>query len=154
MSEEVALQAVVVTVSDGVAQGAREDRSGNAVAQLLQDEGFYVIGREVVPDEQARIESVLRRLQDETVPLIVTTGPETRTNDHPHHHHSDHDHPHQDHPEDDHEPTSLEAQLAARRKAGQPTVLGTAVKTEGNPPCRVGQKILLGPNGALAGTLG
>ena len=32
--------------------------------------------------------------------------------------------------------------------------MGTAIRTEGSPPCRVGQKILLGPTGALAGTLG
>ena len=49
---------------------------------------------------------------------------------------------------------SIEAELAARREAGEPVVMGTAVKTEGSPPCRVGQKILVGPSGAVAGTLG
>src|SRR5207302_2123816 len=60
--------------SDGVSQGVRDDASGRAVAGLLESNGFEVAAREVVPDEQARIEAVLRRLQDEQVPLVVTTG--------------------------------------------------------------------------------
>jgi molybdopterin biosynthesis enzyme MoaB/xanthine/CO dehydrogenase XdhC/CoxF family maturation factor len=49
---------------------------------------------------------------------------------------------------------TIEDDLAARRAKGEAVVMATAVKVEGNPPCRVGQKILLGPSGALAGTLG
>src|SRR5437879_2061274 len=67
-------RAAVVTVSDGVSQGVRDDASGRAVAGLLESNGFEVAAREVVPDEQTRIEAVLRRLQDEQVPLVVTTG--------------------------------------------------------------------------------
>jgi xanthine dehydrogenase accessory factor len=44
--------------------------------------------------------------------------------------------------------------LTTTRAAGRPVVLATAIRVEGNPPCRVGQKILLGPAGPLAGTLG
>ena len=33
-------------------------------------------------------------------------------------------------------------------------VVATAIKVEGNPPCRVGQKMLLGRDGPLGGTLG
>jgi xanthine dehydrogenase accessory factor len=51
-------------------------------------------------------------------------------------------------------PGFLDEQMRTRLAAGQPLVLATAVKVEGDPPCRVGQKILLGPTGALAGTLG
>jgi xanthine/CO dehydrogenase XdhC/CoxF family maturation factor len=49
---------------------------------------------------------------------------------------------------------SIEEELAARRAAGEDVVLATAVKVQGDPPCRVGQKLLLGPGGPLAGTLG
>jgi xanthine dehydrogenase accessory factor len=55
---------------------------------------------------------------------------------------------------DAHAGHSIERQLADRRRAGEAVVLGTAVRVEGNPPCRVGQKILLGAGGALGGTLG
>jgi xanthine/CO dehydrogenase XdhC/CoxF family maturation factor len=44
---------------------------------------------------------------------------------------------------------------ATRRvEAGEEVVLATAVRTDGEPPCRPGQKLLLGPDGPLAGTLG
>jgi molybdopterin biosynthesis enzyme MoaB len=40
-----------MTVSDGVAQGTREDASGAVAAELLRAAGFDVETREVVPDE-------------------------------------------------------------------------------------------------------
>jgi xanthine dehydrogenase accessory factor len=41
-----------------------------------------------------------------------------------------------------------------RLEAGEEVVLATAVRTAGAPPCQPGQKLLLGPGGPLAGTLG
>ena len=41
-----------------------------------------------------------------------------------------------------------------RLEAGEEVVLATAVRTDGEPPCRPGQKLLLGPDGPLSGTLG
>jgi molybdopterin adenylyltransferase len=46
------------------------------------------------------------------------------------------------------------AELARRRERGEPTVLATAVRVHGDPPCRPGQKLLLGRDGPVAGTLG
>jgi xanthine/CO dehydrogenase XdhC/CoxF family maturation factor len=46
------------------------------------------------------------------------------------------------------------AEATRRQEAGEDVVLATAVRTEGSPPCRPGQKLLLGRNGPLAGTLG
>ena len=46
------------------------------------------------------------------------------------------------------------AELARRRERGEPTVLATAVRVHGDPPCRPGQKLLLGREGPVAGTLG
>src|SRR3989449_8704489 len=37
---------------------------------------------------------------------------------------------------------------------GEEVVVATAIKVEGNPPCRLGQKMLLGRDGPLGGTLG
>ena len=67
-------RAAVVTVSDGVSQGVRDDASGRAVADLLAGAGFGVGRREVVPDERAPIEATLRELADEGWALVVTTG--------------------------------------------------------------------------------
>jgi xanthine/CO dehydrogenase XdhC/CoxF family maturation factor len=46
------------------------------------------------------------------------------------------------------------AEATRRQEAGEEVVLATAVRTDGAPPCQPGQKLLLGRNGPLAGTLG
>lgn len=242
MSQPEPHRAAVVTVSDGVFAGVREDSSGRAVAELLEERGFDVVRRDVVPDERGDIESILGRLAGAGVDLVATTGgtglgprdvtPEAtravidreapglaeemraagrastpmaalsravagsrgstlivnlpgsergaieslsailgvlphalellagRTAHGP-----------GDAASDDvsagsgaalqgggavtspRSPT-LEDELARRQGAGEEVVLGTAVRVEGEPPCRVGQKILLGRHGPLAGTLG
>ena len=48
----LARRAAVVTVSDGVTQGTREDASGDAAEALLRGAGFDVDRRVVVPDER------------------------------------------------------------------------------------------------------
>jgi molybdopterin adenylyltransferase len=65
--------AAVLTVSDSSARGERADISGPAAADLLRQNGFEVTHQEIVPDEQAAIESALVRLSKQ-VQLIVTTG--------------------------------------------------------------------------------
>ena|ERR1700719_1192109 len=67
------LTAAVVTVSDSCARGERKDGSGPAVAELLQKLQFQVAVREVVSDDEIRIQNLLIRLARE-VRLIVTTG--------------------------------------------------------------------------------
>jgi molybdopterin adenylyltransferase len=66
-------RAAVVTVSDGVAQGTREDASGAVAQDLLREAGFDVATRTVVPDERPAIEGALRALAADHV-LVVTTG--------------------------------------------------------------------------------
>jgi molybdopterin adenylyltransferase len=65
--------AAVVTVSDGVANGTREDASGAEAEDLLREAGFDVATRTVVPDERPEIEGALRSLAAGHA-LIVTTG--------------------------------------------------------------------------------
>ena len=67
-------RAAVLTVSDGVTRGTREDRSGDAAHRLLSENDHEVIERSVVPDDSAAIEGALRSLVDRNVPLVVTTG--------------------------------------------------------------------------------
>jgi molybdopterin adenylyltransferase len=68
-----ARRAAVVTVSDGVSQGTREDASGAAAEEILRAAGFEVATREVVPDERPEIERTLRALAGDHS-LVVTTG--------------------------------------------------------------------------------
>jgi len=65
--------AAVLTVSDSSARGERADISGPATADLLRQDGFDVTHQEIVPDDQATIESALVRLSEQAQ-LIVTTG--------------------------------------------------------------------------------
>jgi molybdopterin adenylyltransferase len=67
-------QAKVVTVSDGVVAGQREDRSGAAVADTLDAAGFEVIERSVVADGVASVAGELARLSASFAGLVVTTG--------------------------------------------------------------------------------
>lgn len=71
--ESGTIRAAVLTVSDGVTQGTREDASGDAAEALLRAGGFDVSERRVVADEQAEIESALRELVSSNG-LVVTTG--------------------------------------------------------------------------------
>ena len=221
-----AFQAAIVTVSDGVAGGVRDDASGRALASVLDASGFAVAAHEVVPDEREQIAATLLRLARSGASLVLTTGgtglgprdvtPEA-TRDViereapglaeamreagrastpfaalsrevvgsvgstlivnlpgsergaveslnailpvlPHalelvagrtaHGPSAADtHTHG-------EPGGKNDDRLASHRADEPFVVATAVRVEGNPPCRVGQKIFLGRHGALSGTLG
>ena len=207
-------RAAVVTVSDGVAGGVRDDASGRAVAGLLQRAGFEVVRREVVADDRPAIEALLASLSGDDTALVATTGgtglgPRDVT-------------PEATRAVIDREAPGLAEEMRAAGRAktpmaalsrgiagargstlivnlpgsekgaleslsalmpllphaldllagdtahgpraghqpvpesesGKPVVVATAVKAEGAPPCRVGQKMLLGPDGPLSGTLG
>lgn len=67
------IRAAVVTVSDSVAAGTNEDRSGPLAADLLRSLGFAVGAPMVVPDGIEPVEGALRGLAG-SVHLIVTTG--------------------------------------------------------------------------------
>ena len=66
------MKAAVVTVSDGVAAGEREDASGDLLAALLAGEGFDV-ERTVVPDERDAIAAAVVAAAGEAQ-LVLTTG--------------------------------------------------------------------------------
>ena len=66
------MTAAVLTVSDGVSEGTRDDRSGDLLQELLEAEGFSVI-RCVVSDDRAQIARAIEDLAAD-VPLVITTG--------------------------------------------------------------------------------
>jgi molybdopterin adenylyltransferase len=69
------IRAAIVTVSDSVAAGSREDRSGVILREWAEALGWQVTAQEIVPDEMERIASVLTRLTDSgQVSLVITTG--------------------------------------------------------------------------------
>lgn len=67
-------RAKVVTVSDGVVAGTREDRSGDVAVELLLAAGFELADRRVVADGVESVAGVLRELTAGFAGLVVTTG--------------------------------------------------------------------------------
>ena len=66
------MRAAVLTVSDGVSEGTREDKSGDTLASLLADEG-YEVERRVVPDERDVISEAIAELAEDAA-VVLTTG--------------------------------------------------------------------------------
>ncbi len=67
-------RAKVLTVSDKVSSGNREDRSGAALVSLLTAGGFLVVERRTVPDGVAPVAAALRESTANFEGLIITTG--------------------------------------------------------------------------------
>jgi molybdopterin adenylyltransferase len=74
VEEKAVNRAQVITVSDGVSGGTREDVSGPALVALLVKAGFEVSGPEVVPDTQERISDAVVAAVAAGADLVVTTG--------------------------------------------------------------------------------
>jgi molybdenum cofactor synthesis domain-containing protein len=68
------MQVKVLTVSDGVVHGTREDRSGAALADRVRDEGWVLAGQAVCADGVDEVAGALRVLADGFHGLVVTTG--------------------------------------------------------------------------------
>jgi molybdenum cofactor synthesis domain-containing protein len=68
-------QAAVLTISDSASAGTREDRSGPAVRERLEQLGWQVSVAEVIPDVAVEISRRLATLADSgQVAAIFTTG--------------------------------------------------------------------------------
>jgi molybdopterin adenylyltransferase len=66
--------AKVLTVSDGVVAGTRDDRSGEALAARLAEAGYTVVERRVTADGVDAVADALRELTAGFGGLVVTTG--------------------------------------------------------------------------------
>lgn len=66
--------AKILTASDGVIAGTREDKSSIALAASLEANGFDVVERRVVADGVDSVRDALVDLADGFAGLIVTTG--------------------------------------------------------------------------------
>ncbi len=68
------LLAKVLTVSDGVVAGTRDDVSGRTLTERLVGEGYVVVEHRVTEDGTEAVAKMLRELADGFSGLIVTTG--------------------------------------------------------------------------------
>lgn len=68
------LDAAVITASDSASHGRREDKSGEQAVQLLEEAGYTVVERCILPDEKDDLVRKLKDLSDLGIGLVVTTG--------------------------------------------------------------------------------
>lgn len=68
------LEAKVLTCSDGVVHGTREDRSGAALAEFLSANGFDVVERRVTADGVDNVATALNEMTDGFAGLVASTG--------------------------------------------------------------------------------
>ena len=68
------LKAKILTVSDGVIAGTREDKSGDVLAETLASANFEIADRQVTEDGTESVANVLKQMADGFSGLIVTTG--------------------------------------------------------------------------------
>ncbi|MCP3854674.1 MAG: MogA/MoaB family molybdenum cofactor biosynthesis protein [Actinomycetia bacterium] len=73
-AEPVKLEAKVLTVSDGVIAGTREDKSGGTLAAWLEERGFTVVDRRVVADGIDSVGGALTAMAAGYGGVIITTG--------------------------------------------------------------------------------
>jgi len=67
-------RAKVLTVSDGVAEGSRDDKSGRALVERLTAAGYEVVEQRICADGIESVAGALRELTDGFAGLVVTTG--------------------------------------------------------------------------------
>ncbi len=67
--------AAVITLSDRASREEYEDRSGPLIQEMLEEAGFLVRERLLLPDGRQPLETELKRLSDQRqIELILTTG--------------------------------------------------------------------------------
>ncbi|MDQ6799184.1 MAG: molybdopterin-binding protein [Actinomycetota bacterium] len=71
---DAALQAKVLTVSDGVVAGTRQDKSGKALVAALVAAGWEVVEHRVTADGAEAVAAALEALAEDFSGLVVTTG--------------------------------------------------------------------------------
>jgi len=68
-------RAGILTVSDKGWRGERQDRSGEAIREILSETGAHITNYDIVPDEKNVIaERLITWVDEGNVDVIITTG--------------------------------------------------------------------------------
>jgi molybdenum cofactor synthesis domain-containing protein len=69
------MRAAILTISDAGARGERADGSGDAIASWLEDRGYTMAARALVPDDSvAIVRQLLAWCDGDAADLVLTTG--------------------------------------------------------------------------------
>jgi molybdopterin adenylyltransferase len=73
--EGAVVRVAILTVSDGVSEGWRQDTSGDRIEAWAAERGYEISRRQIVPDEVSAIQEVLRAWPDSgAADVVITTG--------------------------------------------------------------------------------
>lgn len=65
----------IITSSDKGSVGEREDKSGQVIREIVEQNGFTVIKQIILPDEKDQLEKAMKEMADDVkVNLVLTTG--------------------------------------------------------------------------------
>lgn len=67
-------EAAILTMSDSRCDDIKKDRSGDVIAEILNEHGWKVIRRAIISDDFHQIQSQLIEFCHQQIPLILTTG--------------------------------------------------------------------------------
>lgn len=73
--QENAFRVAIITSSDSGYRGEREDKSGPAIAEMMQEAGYAVTGITLLPDDRKMLADTMAEICDTgAADLILTTG--------------------------------------------------------------------------------
>ncbi len=69
------MKVAIITASTEIYRGNEEDRSGEAVAEIMEEAGFEVVFRRALPNDRDVLSTVMLRLiENSLTDLVLTTG--------------------------------------------------------------------------------
>lgn len=69
------MRAAILTSSDSGYAGQREDKSGPLIREILEQNGYEVVHRILLPDDREQLAKEMARIADENLAeLLLTTG--------------------------------------------------------------------------------
>ncbi|MEZ3487361.1 MAG: MogA/MoaB family molybdenum cofactor biosynthesis protein [Lachnospiraceae bacterium] len=69
------MRVAIITASTEIYRGNEEDRSGEAVAEIMEEAGFEVVFRRALPNDRDVLSTVMLRLiENSLTDLVLTTG--------------------------------------------------------------------------------
>ena len=64
----------IITASDKASKGLREDVSGKCIQEIVENAGYKVVAKVILPDDKNLLKAKMIEFADKEIPLILTTG--------------------------------------------------------------------------------
>ena len=64
----------IITASDKGYRGEREDLSGAKIAEIMEQHGYEIAKKVILPDDQQMLSAEMIAMSEENIQLVLTTG--------------------------------------------------------------------------------